>query len=470
MEGVGKCRVATLLALALAAAGCGRTAVRLRGEVYARGEGYSQAFAGGAVLDQVQRAGLSAERLGSVHVALYREGATEGAEDPWGRVPLGQAVTGPDGRYEIQLVAYPRPTDRYTLVFQKEGFQQVRRELGETLPERGAMDAVLVPSGAASDASFRELGALEALRASSRTWRPDQGRMAPLAVGNGSFLHGLIHVPPMESAWALPTNRFRLRVGQEVYAQAATGKGAPDNRFFASYQRVPLVLSVGMERDLEGSAYVHAARLDPDRDSGVNLLAPSGLPLTPDETPLGQRLAGGGAQLKWTVLARDARHAALALLGGVHMGLGGDEQLVSTGGADVHAALLFTQGLGRLALHLNAGLVRPGEQNETLVEDPRDRAALGLAQLRPRSPNPFAHGGLSAVWRLKAIEDLSLVAQVQGNTNAFREFGFLPHDPVVATGGARLRAFNLTLEGSLGAGLNPGSSDLVAALQAGFEF
>jgi hypothetical protein len=129
------------------------------------------------------------------------------------------------------------------------------------------------------------------------------------------------------------------------------------------------------------------------------------------------------------------------------------EDLLTSGGVDFAAALLFTYELGPFVVHVNVGAILPGDI-QVFEEDVEARSALTF--------------GFSAACRV--AEWAVLVLQVQGHQSMFRSGGdtIRNMDDLVLSihGGARIRVGSYFVDGSIGTGVGDEASDLVFTLAA----
>lgn len=270
----------------------------------------------------------------------------------------------------------------------------------------------------------------------------------PLSASSESFLHALFGFLPLESALPLEDGRIDVALRESV----SSGRLAiTTTDYFFRYDALLAETAFDVRFGL-GDAWEFRACLDVSNlleDEGDIVLARRGVALLAEadrSTGLGDLRLG----VKRSLLVLDSEFI-LTAQAGVKLPLGREEDLLTSGGVDVGAALVATQWIGDLAIHLQAGFLWPGEPRvfEEHVEV-RPAFTLGLALTYP-----------FATWGLLAI-------QAQGHQSVFTgsddSLPILDEAVVAVYGGARFRIGSYFLELGGGGGVGDQSSERIFSL------
>jgi hypothetical protein len=277
---------------------------------------------------------------------------------------------------------------------------------------------------------------------------------SPLPVPRLSFFHAALEVPPLDTASTLSPGAFYLRAesshARSVDRQTIDGV---ESRFDGLYHDwVAFKLAAGVLPRLEAFTRVALAGWDETLDK-FTLLDSNGDAIVENEAGVvlmesasnrhdnvSDVVAGAKVQLARV----DEIGFDFALAASVKIPVSRPTDLTNAGTTDLNFTLLATRDLGPVTVHLNLGGGIPfGNQNLFV-----DSANVDL--------NAFIHGGAAIAWPV--LENLTLVAQLEANTTAFRDVEFLDGPPVTVLGGLRQRFGRFFLEAGGGTGLTPHAS------------
>ncbi len=283
--------------------------------------------------------------------------------------------------------------------------------------------------------------------------RPLDG--GPLRVSSNSLFHNLFGFLPLEPAGTIEEGRLDVEIRQD-YSTGEIEVLTPDYlfRYDATLMETNLVARLGLAGDWEAAVAIDVSNLL--ENEGDIILTRQGRLLVGE----GNRGTGVGdlrLSTKKRLFSLGGEGALGAILGLKIPLSSGEENLLSSGGVDLAASLLYSHELGPLSLHLNLGAIVPGDI-ESFEEDVETRNAFtfGVA-----ASYGFAPWG-------------ALVGQIQGNQSVFTDSlsSIAVLDETVITGhvGGRIRAGSWFLEASLGSGFNDQSSDTIFTLSLSLPF
>jgi hypothetical protein len=277
---------------------------------------------------------------------------------------------------------------------------------------------------------------------------------APLDAPRLSFFHAALDVPPLQSARPLPSGSVKLAL-ESNHARSVERRDVDgiENHFDGLYHEwAVLDLAGGFLSRFEAGARLPLAGWGEQLDT-FSLFDDAGNPIVEDEAVV---INGTGAskrhtnlsaltlRLKGALVEREQYGFDLSLAGSVKIPIARPRDLTNAGTTDLGATLLASVPMGPLTLHLNAGVGVPLGQQNIFV----DQANVDL--------DVFFHGGLALAWTLP--RDWAVVAQLAGNTSAFRDVQVLDGGPLTAMLGVRKLFDRLAVEVGGGTGLIARSS------------
>ncbi|MBI2930418.1 MAG: hypothetical protein HYY16_02100 [Planctomycetes bacterium] len=269
---------------------------------------------------------------------------------------------------------------------------------------------------------------------------------SPFRISSNNLLHAMFGFLPMESAHIMEEGRMDVVLNEDIsYGKLQVVTPDIFFRYDAMLLETNFELRAGLYDDWEVHFGVDMSNLLEENDD-IILTHTGGLLIQEGDrtTTLGDfRLA---VKRHLFSLGSDGE---CALIAGTKIPLSRSKQdLLTSGGVDFAANLLYTQMLGPLAFHVNVGAIIPGDiQTFESDVDTRNALAFGVGMTFQ-----FADWGLLAL-------------QFQGNQSVFgdSDSSIAPLDDAVLSvhGGTRLRLGSYFLELSAGSGLNDRSSDWI---------
>lgn len=269
---------------------------------------------------------------------------------------------------------------------------------------------------------------------------------APLRISSNNLFQSLFGYLPVESADTLDDGRFE--VGLEM--QTSSGKlnvSTPDYFFHydATLVETALAARMGLYGDWDVGLRLELSNLLENK--GDIILIRQGKALVKQGT---RSTALSDVDL-WTKkrLLSTGEEGALSIVVGTKIPVSrSHEDLLTSGGVDFAASLVWTEALAPFTFHVNVGALVPGKVQVFEEEvDTRNALTFGAAVAYT-----FAEWG-------------TVLAQVQGNQSVFKDsttsIAILHKTVATAHFGGRFRIGSYFLEASVGFGLTDQSSDLV---------
>lgn len=291
---------------------------------------------------------------------------------------------------------------------------------------------------------------------------------APFAAQRANFLHAALGIPRLESAEVLePTEWYvRLRTdhssnksgpkmrGSFMQHEIREGRRVEDSFLGLYHTWVAVEASRGWRWDMELALRAGISGWDEHNDH-FYFFSPEGTPVVSGEhsdvyatspTSRDDDIADVVLQLKKRLVRRRTGIArcTVSTAAAVKLPLGAPNNLVDAGTTDVCLRLLGSATLGPAAVHVNVGPIVPlGSQNLFVPE-----VDVEL--------DPMLAWGAGVVWM--PVGSFSLGAQVEGNTGAMADIGFLSGNPATVLAGIRKRAWGYLFESGVGLGLGTDSA------------
>jgi hypothetical protein len=268
----------------------------------------------------------------------------------------------------------------------------------------------------------------------------------PLRLSSNNLFHALFGFLPLESAETLEEGRFEIGLQEQI----STGQldVASSDYFFhydATRAETSLILRLGIYADWEVGAKVDVSNLL--EDEGDIILVRQGRVLVREGTR-GTALGNFGLWTKKRLLSTGEQGAVSLLVGTKIPASQSKTDLLSSGGVDVAANLVWTEEFAPFTLHVNVGGMVAGKVR-VFEEDVETR--------------PVFTYGAAAVYTF--AEWGALVGQIQGNQSVFKDshdsIAILDKMVVTAHLGGRFRIGSYFLEVSAGTGLTDQSADLM---------
>jgi hypothetical protein len=267
-----------------------------------------------------------------------------------------------------------------------------------------------------------------------------------MRISSNNIFHSLFGFLPVESAETLEEGR--VNVGLEMQTSSGKLDVSTADYFFhydATLVETALAARVGISGDWDAGLRVDVSNLL--EDSGDIILIRQGKTLVRQGTR-GTSVGDVNVWTKKRILSTGEQGALSILIGSKVPVSRSHDDLLTSGGVDVGASVLWTEELAPFAFHVNLGVLIPGKVQvfEERV-DTRNALAFGAAV-----SYTFADWGL-------------ILAQVQGNQSVFKDsndsIAILNKTVATAHVGGRFRIGSYFLEASVGFGLTDQSSDLV---------
>lgn len=274
---------------------------------------------------------------------------------------------------------------------------------------------------------------------------PTPTLMAPLRTGGNNLFHSLILIPTLETAELLDEGQTYLQSGID----RATGDFTKDKNGWLLDYEAHLIeafvdLRYGISERLEIKAGLTGGILNEAGNELVLLENNTGYLAGEREFGLSDVILG----IKFRLIEssdNESEFPYTSTLGiWLKQPLAKNENVLSSGGTDLAIAYIETDKIEEdLYVHTQIGYTLTG--TETVFEKNLDI-----------SNTLFYGAGLS--WHYS--ENLALIGQIQGNTNAFGKIKSLNKHPLAVQGGFRYRRDKrFFIEGSIGFGLNTESAD-----------
>ena len=278
---------------------------------------------------------------------------------------------------------------------------------------------------------------------------------APLKMGGNNLLHSLILIPQLEPAELVPFRKGYLQGGMEYN----TGNFRREKKSWLLDYDANLIESFvniryGASPNTELSLNITRSSLNQDNRDLLLLRGNTGYFSGERNAGLSDLVFGA----KFGIVSsseNDELPYSGALAVWWKKPLADKENILSSGGNDLAIAYMETNKIAKnIFSHTQLGITFTGEENVF-----KNDIAIS---------NPVFYGaGLGFI----TSENISLIGQIQGNTNAFGKIKPLDKNPLSIHGGFRYGIENRVFgEFGAGFGLTDASSDFTMAFSAGMMF